>query len=257
MKKFKILLVAKYSFLEIFKSKIMMSTLLLGMAIIVLSAVASEFTYGVPAKIALDMGLGLMTLSSVGISIFMGSALIYNEIENRTLYMVLSRDIKRWEYLLGRMLGMSLILFLSTGFLGMVALICFKLYAGVVTGLVIWSILFVLFESLITLFIVVLCSLITNKTMAVIYTLGIFITGHAMSSSLELGFVIRRPFLHKIITTFTFILPDFSRLNIKNYVLYSHSLPKDLLYNNLFYTLFYLFAMVLIVAFVFNKKDLD
>ena len=60
--------------------------------------VATEFTYGVPEKIALDFGMGMMSLSSVAIAIFFGSVILAKDIETRTIYMVISRPLSRYSF---------------------------------------------------------------------------------------------------------------------------------------------------------------
>ena len=124
------LVVSKYTFLEIYKSKVMINVLFLGLALVVLSYVASEFTYGVPQKIALEFGLGIVTISSVAIAIFMGSTLLSSEISNRTAYLVLSRPISRQSFILGKFLGMGLILFIDIFILGLLTFILYATLGG-------------------------------------------------------------------------------------------------------------------------------
>jgi ABC-type transport system involved in multi-copper enzyme maturation permease subunit len=83
--------VSVYTFIEIFRSRIIYNVLLIGMALLLISFITSEFTYGVPGKVALDIGLGSLSLVSVGIALFFGATLVKSEINNRTIYMALSR----------------------------------------------------------------------------------------------------------------------------------------------------------------------
>ena len=69
--------------------------------------VATEFTYGVPERVALDFGLGMLSLSSLSISLFLGVSLLSKEIESRTVYMVISRPVPRFAFIIGKILGLS------------------------------------------------------------------------------------------------------------------------------------------------------
>lgn len=102
----KILIVAKYTLKEILKSKVLYITLVIGVALMIVTYVATEFTYGVPEKVSLDFGLGMLSLSSIGISIFMGATLLPNEIDSRTVYMVISRPVPRWVFITGKVVGL-------------------------------------------------------------------------------------------------------------------------------------------------------
>ena len=47
-----------------------MNVFLLGFVLALVTYIASDFSYGVPSKVALDFGMGVTTLSAVGIAIF-------------------------------------------------------------------------------------------------------------------------------------------------------------------------------------------
>jgi len=64
-----ILIVSKYSFVEVYRSRVMISILFMAIGLILIASVASEFAFGAPAKVALDFGLGLTTISNLGMAI--------------------------------------------------------------------------------------------------------------------------------------------------------------------------------------------
>ena len=86
-----IFIIAKYTFFEVLKSRILLNVFFLGMALLFFSYTATEFTYGAATKVALDFGLGALSLSAVGIAIFIGVNIVNKEIESRTIYILLSQ----------------------------------------------------------------------------------------------------------------------------------------------------------------------
>lgn len=253
----KIIIVARYTFKEIYKSKVMMNVVLLGLSMAVVSYVAAEFTYGVPGKVSLDFGLGVLTLSCVGIAIFMGSTLISKEIESRTIYMALSRPLSRTSFLSGRVLGMIGFLSLNTVLLGGIAIALFRFYGGELTSLIFWSILFTLIESIMILLVVVGLSMVTNPIMSVVYSICIYTTGHALPQTLQLGLVERRPALEQFISVYATLFPNFDRLSVRDFVLYDQFLPNQYLIHSFWYGLCYsLFLFVISIA-LFKRKSLD
>jgi len=50
-------------------------------------------------------------------AIFIGVGLVYKEIEKRTLYSLLSKPIRRWEFLVGKYAGLLLTLAVNTAFM--------------------------------------------------------------------------------------------------------------------------------------------
>ena len=158
--------VSKYTFVEVYKSKILLNIILLGFALILISYIASEFSHGAQARIALDFGIGSMYLVVIGMSIFIGVSLLSNEVENRTAYMILSRPIKRWHFLTGKFLGMSSILFINVFLLGIIILAFFYFLGGSISALMWWALFFSLLESQIILLVVIFFSLIRDAATA-------------------------------------------------------------------------------------------
>lgn len=253
----KILIIARYTFVEIYKSKIMMSIVFLGLALVVVSFVASEFSYGVPERVALDFGFGSLTFSSVGMAIFIGVNLIAKEVENRTVYMTLARPVRRYSFILGKILGLSCILLVNILLLGSLSVAFFLYLGGVFTPLLIWMIAFAFLESLLALLIVILFSLMTNITLSVVYTIAIYIAGHAISDITLLPYVKATPWLEETINLYAWIFPNFSKINIKDYAIYKQTLSFSYLSSAGAYATSYAIMLLMFSSLIFNKKNLD
>lgn len=253
----KIAVIAKYTFKEVMKSRIIYLSIFLGLALTLLSYIAREFTYGVPDRVTLDVGLGLISLTGVVLGIFFGVNLVSKEVENRTLYMVLSRPISRSSYFIGRVLGMSYVLVLNLIIISSFTLVGYALLKETAfDSLIIWGLIFSLFEASIVLVLAIVFSLITNVTMSSVYTVIIYILGHSLTSTFSLGYVESRPSLKTILTVYNTFFPNFSRLNLKDFILYKVNLPNDFIISNIFYGLFYFVAITIIGLMIFKKKEL-
>jgi len=252
-----VLTVAKFTFLEVYRSKLMMSLGFLGIGLIVLCYVASEFAYGAPEKIALDVGLGILSLSNVAIAILIGSTLMAREIEQKTLYMILSRPISRSAFLFGKIAGLSSVLILNSVILGVISVSLYGFYAGKFENLVPWVIYFSFLEAFVVLLFAVLFSLLTNTTLSVIYTIGIYFVGHAINETSKILFAKTSFVFSSILKMGLFIVPNFYRLNLKDFVIYQQSLSFNYLFNTHIYVLLYLIALVTTVNLVFKNKNLD
>lgn len=253
----KLLTVAKFTFLEVYRSKLMLGLIFLGVLLVVISYVASAFAYGATSKVALDIGLGLMSLSNLAMAIFIGSTLLSKEIDQRTLYMILSRPISRAYFLMGKALGLSSVLFLNTMMLGILSVGLYKFHGGHYQPLFLWTILFSFFESLIVLSFAVLFSLLTNTTLSVICTFVVYVTGHALNETSKILFLKLNPLLSGILDVCFFILPNFYKLNLKDFLLYQQNLELSYLLNIQLYSLVYLAAILTLVVFIFKNKNLD
>ena len=252
-----ILTVCRYTVKELYQSKILFNIVILGSVIILISYITTEFTYGTQQRVALDFGSGMAALAAVGIAIFGGANLISSEIESRTLYLILSRPISRNMFILGKIMGMTTILFVNVLVIYGLSISIYFFFGGEYNPLILWVFLFTFLESAIILILVVFLSLIMNKTLSILNGLTFFVLGHAASGSLELPFVATQPILQNLIKMYTYIFPNLSNLNIRPFLIYKKSLSGEYLLSALGYSLVYSLALIILTSLVFKKKQLD
>lgn len=253
----KIFVIAKTTFKEIWKSKILVNVFFIGIAMMVITYVATEFTYGVPQRVALDFGLGMLSLSSIVISLFLGVGLLSKEIDSRTVYMVISRPVPRYAFILGKILGLMGIQVVNVLLLSMMTISATILLGGQVTELLIWAILFTLIESLMLLLVVVLISLLANTVLSVLLSVVLLLLGHVIRETQDISFVATNPVLVKILDFYHFALPAFYKLNLKSEVIYKSKLTSNYLFMSGGYGILYSAFLLLMIVYFFNKKNLD
>ena len=253
----KIKLVAYYTFKELFKSKILLNVFFVGLGLMVVTYVATEFTYGVPERVALDFGLGMLSISSIAISLFLGVSLLTKEIESRTVYMVISRPVPRFAFILGKIAGLLCIQVLNILILSALTIISTLLLGGGITSLLYWAVFFIFLESVLLLFVVILMSLLTNNILSVIFSVILLLLGHAIKETQNITIVKNSAFLKGILDVYHFVLPAFHKLNLKDFIIYNKELPLSYLVPNMAYGIIYSLALLFFIIFIFNKKNVD
>ena len=78
------------------------AVLLSGAAILV-----GQISIDIERLVVINLGLTAVSLFGVVIAIFIGIGLVSKEIEKRTLYTVLSRPVRRWEFIVGKFFGLA------------------------------------------------------------------------------------------------------------------------------------------------------
>jgi ABC-type transport system involved in multi-copper enzyme maturation permease subunit len=253
----KVYIIAYYTFKEILKSKILINVFFAGLGLMLVTYVATEFTYGVPERVALDFGLGTLSLSSLAISLFLGATLLSKEIDSRTVYMVISRPVPRYAFILGKIMGLLGIQALNVFLLSLMTLVAVTALGGDITSLIYWAIGFIFLESILLLLVVVLVSLVANNILSTLLSLVILVLGHAVKETQGLTFVKNRGFFKILLETYHFVLPGFYKLNLKEFVIYKTSLPLDFLLSSLIYGLSYSGFLLILTIYMFNKKNID
>lgn len=254
---FKCMIIARYTFQELIRSKILWNVVVLALCLASLTLAAAEFTFGVPARVALDLGLAFLALSGYGLSFFAGIPLIKSEEESRTIYLIISRPVKRSVFLIGKILGVIVFLALNFSLIAASILVVINLIGGKL-GYVEWAAIGLTFvEVVILLLLVVVFSLVANRAITMIFGLVILAAGHAVSETLSIKLVQDIPWLRNAVRLYDWMLPGFHRFNLKDLVLYQTELPDGYLMKTLVYAFLYGAALLLFSCWLIERKDFE
>ncbi len=100
-----VLAVAMHTFREAVRDRVLLGALGAGVAGLFVVLALAELSLDQQQRVVADLGLSLLSLLSVGVALFLGSSMLARELERRTLYVVLPRPITRWQFFLGKYLG--------------------------------------------------------------------------------------------------------------------------------------------------------
>jgi ABC-2 type transport system permease protein len=253
----KIYIVAKNTFRDIIKSKIIFNVLFLGGALAFITLAASEFTYGASYRVALDVGLGTLSLSSLAISLFLGVGLLSKEIESRTIYMVVSRPVSRSSFVIGKIIGLISVLSLNMLLLSAIVLILFKIVGGSITSMMLFSILFIIFDAIFILFYSVIFSLVTNNVLSILFSLTLYVAGHVIHETKLIRLIASSKFLSTVMDLISYIVPNLYKINLKEFILYKTDIEFSYLFSMFNYSMLYFALLFAITIIIFNKKNLD
>ncbi len=104
----RVLAVAINTFREAVRDKVLYGMVGAASAVLVFTLALGELSLDEEARVVHDIGLASISLFSVVTAIFLGSSLLYKEIERKTLYVILPKPIRRYEFLIGKFVGICL-----------------------------------------------------------------------------------------------------------------------------------------------------
>lgn len=101
----RILAITLNSYREAVRARILLGVFALGLATCAYSLVVATLSLHNEARVVADLGAAGLSLYGVIIAIILGSTSLHRELEYKTVFPILSRPIRRWEYLVGKYLG--------------------------------------------------------------------------------------------------------------------------------------------------------
>jgi hypothetical protein len=101
----RVLAIALNTYREAVRARLLLGILALALATSAYSLVVATLSLRNELRVVADLGAASLSLYAVTVAIVLGSTSLYRELEHRTIFPILSRPIRRWEYLLGKYLG--------------------------------------------------------------------------------------------------------------------------------------------------------
>src|SRR4029077_5293060 len=99
--------------IELARQKVFYVLLIFALVLIGCSVFMARFTFQQEFQILKDISLGAMSIFSSLLAIVATARLIPQDIDDRTVYTILAKPVPRFEYLLGKLLGVLLLLAIS------------------------------------------------------------------------------------------------------------------------------------------------
>jgi ABC-type transport system involved in multi-copper enzyme maturation permease subunit len=106
-------IIAVNTLTEAVRQKVFNFFLIIGLMFIASASFFAQFTFGEQLKFIKDSCLGVISVISTLIAIVGTAQLLPSEVENRTIYTILAKPVRRIEFLLGKFLGSLSLLIIS------------------------------------------------------------------------------------------------------------------------------------------------
>jgi Cu-processing system permease protein len=121
--------VARATFHEAWRRRFLNGILVFAILIIGSSWVLAYLQPGAELKMLIDIGLGSCRFFGLLIAIFLGTRLIADEMERRTIYTLLAKPVTRAQFLFGKFLGGYATVFVNVALMGLAFYIVFAIKA--------------------------------------------------------------------------------------------------------------------------------
>jgi ABC-type transport system involved in multi-copper enzyme maturation permease subunit len=189
------------------------------------------------------------------IAIFVGIGLVYKEIEKRTIYTIIAKPIHRYQFLLGKYLGLILTLLFEVAIMTTGFLFILYFYESTFDLNLLNAILLIFLELMLITSIALLFSTFSTPILSGIFTLAVFVIGH-LTLDLKTFGANSKNILVRYLTEFMYyLLPNLENFNIKGEVV--HHIPVSWEYMGyvLIYGIFYITITLFVSAIIFQRRD--
>ncbi len=207
-------------------------------------------------RILLDLGIAAIGLLGLVVTVFVGTGLVNKEIDKRTVLVMLSKPISRAEFIFGKHLGLSAVvavLVLATTVIYFLILNLNNINYPTVSLLV--AVFYLFLELSLITAVAILFGVFTSPLLATLMTFAIYLMGHLSRDIVALAALSKNPQMQEIIQRFYLILPDLSRLNLRNEAIYGVMPDPMMLASSAGYAVLYTLLLLLLASLIFSRRQ--
>jgi len=251
-----IVTIAVTTFRESIRNRTLLAILFLALAFIASAVVLAKLALDQKVRVITDWGLFCVSAFGVLLAILMGVSLMQKEVRRKTLYVVLTRPIARWQYVAGKYLGLAATLLAEVGLLS-VAMLALLWIEGVSPG---WLVLKALYLSMLEILMVaavaVFFAAFSSPYLSGLFTLGIFVVGRSIPHLIEVIEKIDVAVPYYVFKSLFFLLPDFASFNVSTQAV--HGLDISWAETGILtaYSCGYLVLVLFFASWVFSRRNL-
>ncbi len=251
----RIIAILENTFIESIRQKVLVLLVVFAFLMIIVSLFMGPFALGEASKIMRDFGLATTSLLGVLTTIIIGSTLIRKDVEKKTIYTVLSKPVKRSEVILGKFLGLSvLVIVLVLAMLAIQQLVIFVSEGAFAPRLLI-ALPFTIIEIMVLLAILLLFSSFSSTTLTSIMGVIFFVVGHAMPDLKLFADQVKVPTLKYAAYGFYYVLPNLENFNLRIDLAYGLPLQADQILYSICYGLIYIVLLLYLTKLVFQGRE--
>lgn len=250
--------IASNTFREAVRDRVLYNLIAFALLLSGAAILVGQISIDIERLVVVNLGLTAVSLFGVVIAIFIGIGLVSKEIEKRTLYTVLSRPVRRWEFIVGKFFGLAGTLVVNTFFMaiGVFAALLYVAHKFAVSdGLIFVALYFIILEFLIICSLALLFSSFSSPLLSAVFAFSLFVIG-SFADDLR-GFAsLTHGFTRWIATGAAYLVPNFSALNVISTVAHQQPVSGQLILQNTLYALFYTAMALSGAVLIFERRNL-
>jgi len=184
--------IAANTFREAVRDRVLYNLIAFALLLSGAAIFVGQISIDIEKLVVINLGLTAVSLFGLVIAIFIGIGLVSKEIEKRTLYTVLSRPVRRWEFIVGKFFGLAGTLVVNTFFMAIGvfgALLYVAHHYHKPDAWILVALYFIVLQFLIICSLALLFSSFSSPLLSAVFAFSLFVIGSFAGFALLLASV--------------------------------------------------------------------
>jgi Cu-processing system permease protein len=252
-------IVALNTFREAVRDRVLYNLVFFALLMMAAAVVVGQISIGIEESVIVSLGLSAISVIGLLISVFLGVALVSKEMDKRTLYALLAKPVRRWEFLLGKFGGLVLTLAVNTAAMAL-GLLLVMLYVKHLLDrsdlTVLVAVYFIWLKLALIVALALLFSCYTTPLLAILFTAGMYIVGLYVEELRNLPVEVMSPAMAAFTKWLSYLLPNFENFNVMAMAAHGRTVPGTLILENTAYAVLYCAIVLTTASVVFSRRNL-
>ena len=254
--------IALTTFREAIRKRFLYAVLLLVVGANLFTIVLGEMSLNHESRVARDVGLASIRLLGCITAIILGAVLLYNEVHRRTIHTIISKPIQRYEFVLGKYLGMVMTLSLLVGLFTVAMLLVLGQQGVDFSTELTQAVILAYVEVLVVAGIAVFFSSFASPVLSGVFTFFLWRLGHVTPEMRQAVESADDAWIRTVCDLALRIVPDLhlfaisgSTFESEHVSVHTTFVPWSYVSTTTTYGLLYLAALLLLAIVIFARRD--
>jgi ABC-type transport system involved in multi-copper enzyme maturation permease subunit len=259
-----ILVIAANVYRESVRDKVLYNLVLFAILLMGASYLVGQLTAGQDVKIIKDLGLAAISVFGLFIAVFIGIGLVSKEVDRRSIYSVLSKPIRRYQFVAGKYLGLILTLGVNVGIMALAfyAVLAYMRWQALPGEMRAWeapaldpAMLKAIALIFVELAVITAIALFFSTFSTPILSAGFTFGGHFTADLKNFEQVIDAPVVGRFVRGLYWVLPNLAQFDVKTQVVHAQPVPLGYMMITGSYAALYIAILVVASMAVFARRD--
>jgi ABC-type transport system involved in multi-copper enzyme maturation permease subunit len=251
--------VALNTFREAVRDRVLYNLVFFGLVMIAASILVGQISIGIEQMVLVSLGLSAISVIGLLIAVFIGVGLVSKEMDKRTLYALLAKPVRRWEFLLGKFCGLVVTLTVNTIAMAIglfLALSVIGHNGQHLQGSVLVAVYFILLKLALVVALALLFSCYTTPLIAILCTVALYVAGLFIKEMRTFQSDTLSPALQHALRGLSYLLPNFENFDVMAAAAHGRAIPAALIAQNTAYAALYCAVVLAGATAIFARRNL-
>jgi len=250
--------IALNTFRESVRDRVLYNLILFVLILVAASVFVSDLSLDTESQFTAALGLSVMLVFGALIAIFIGVALVYKEIDRKTIYNLLSKPVHRHEFILGKYFGLCLTLLVNAAVMVVGTEIALWYVNGQLTPLhtsVLAAAYLIYLELAVMVAVALMFSTFTTPMLAALFSFAIYVIGNLSNDLLAMAVLSSSVISKSVLTCLYYLLPNLSNFGFITAASHGTVVPLHMAFSATVYALIYISILLSISVMVFQRRN--